>query len=205
MKMKKTNDIMNMLHVAQPKVRHSGLGNISKLVFDVSLCIHTIAIGHMCPFPFYPSHTVSSQARDNKTRAAAVPAGVAERAQARAERKARKEAAGADAMEEDDEETVKTEKDLMLENGGAGVYSCDFTKHWQLADPSWRTDAVPEIMDGKNIADFIDPNIEEMLAELEAEEDELLRLEGEAMDDEEDEEELDTDEEEAVAEIKVPL
>jgi len=160
MKMKKTNDIMNMLHVAQPK------------------------------------------ARDNKTRAAAVPAGVAERAQARAERKARKEAAGADAMEEDDEETVKTEKDLMLENGGAGVYSCDFTKHWQLADPSWRTDAVPEIMDGKNIADFIDPNIEEMLAELEAEEDELLRLEGEAMDDEEDEEELDTDEEEAVAEIK---
>jgi nucleolar GTP-binding protein len=90
----------------------------------------------------------------------------------------------------------------MLANGGAGVYACDFTKHWDLADPSWRTDAVPEIMDGKNIADFIDPDIEEMLAELEAEEEELLKLEGNMVEDDDDDGALDSDEEDAVQEIK---
>ena len=127
LKTKKTDDIMNMLHVAQPK------------------------------------------ARDSKARPAAVPEGVAEKAAAKKARKARMAEGGADAMEEDDDEAARmTEKDLMLANGGAGVYACDFTKHWELADPSWRTDAIPEIMDGKNIADYVDPDIEEMLAELEA-------------------------------------
>jgi hypothetical protein len=37
-------------------------------------------------------------------------------------------------------------------------------------------------MDGKNIADFVDPDIEEKLAALEAEEERLLRLEAEEMD-----------------------
>ena len=42
--------------------------------------------------------------------------------------------------------------------------------HWQLKDESWKSDIIPEIMDGKNIADFIDPDIMAKLEELEAEE-----------------------------------
>lgn len=39
----------------------------------------------------------------------------------------------------------------------------------------WKWDEIPQIMDGHNIADFIDPNIEERLAQLEAEEAEYER------------------------------
>jgi nucleolar GTP-binding protein len=55
--------------------------------------------------------------------------------------------------------TRKTEKDLMIENGGAGVYSMDMKKDYLLADDTWKYDAVPEIRDGKNVGDFIDPDI----------------------------------------------
>ena len=39
-----------------------------------------------------------------------------------------------------------------------------------LANPEWKMDRMPEIMDGKNIADFIDPDIAEKLEALEREE-----------------------------------
>lgn len=42
-----------------------------------------------------------------------------------------------------------------------------FTAEWDLTDPSWRYDAIPEIVDGKNVLDYIDPDILEKLAELE--------------------------------------
>jgi nucleolar GTP-binding protein len=41
------------------------------------------------------------------------------------------------------------------------------TAEWDLKDPSWRYDAIPEILDGRNVADFIDPDIMAKLAELE--------------------------------------
>ena len=44
-----------------------------------------------------------------------------------------------------------------------------------LKDPSWKYDIMPVIWDGKNVADFIDPEIEEKLLALEREEDELMR------------------------------
>ena len=46
-----------------------------------------------------------------------------------------------------------------------------------LANPEWKMDRMPEIMDGKNIADFIDPDIAEKLEALEREE-EKLQAEG---------------------------
>lgn len=46
-------------------------------------------------------------------------------------------------------------------------------KHYDLKDPSWRYDIMPEIMDGHNIADFIDPDIDAKLAEIEREEEQL--------------------------------
>eukprot|EP01056_Protomagalhaensia_sp_Gyna25_P000054 Protomagalhaensia_sp_Gyna_25__53@NODE_1025_length_2272_cov_35_005374_g817_i0_p1_GENE_NODE_1025_length_2272_cov_35_005374_g817_i0NODE_1025_length_2272_cov_35_005374_g817_i0_p1_ORF_typecomplete_len726_score151_87NOG1_N/PF17835_1/1e66NOG1/PF06858_14/5_7e26FeoB_N/PF02421_18/2_1e24FeoB_N/PF02421_18/8_6e03NOGCT/PF08155_11/1_6e22MMR_HSR1/PF01926_23/8_9e18Ras/PF00071_22/3_7e03Ras/PF00071_22/3_5e07AIG1/PF04548_16/9_1e07Arf/PF00025_21/4_7e06GTP_EFTU/PF00009_27/0_00015MnmE_helical/PF12631_7/4_9e05RsgA_GTPa len=62
------------------------------------------------------------------------------------------------------------EQDLQELYGGAGVYDIDDRKHWDLENEEWAYDQLPEFYDGKNIADFIDPDIEEKLRELEAEE-----------------------------------
>jgi nucleolar GTP-binding protein len=112
----------------------------------------------------------------------------------------------------------RTEKDLMIENGGAGVYSqvsihththththtflfththknyhtqthtsClsykhththtpththtqDMRKLYLLKDDQWKWDAMPEIWEGKNVVDFVDPDIEARLQQLEEEE-----------------------------------
>lgn len=67
----------------------------------------------------------------------------------------------------------KLARDIEAENGGAGVYNIDLKSSYILANPEWRYDVIPEIMDGKNIADFIDPEIEEKLRRLEEEEEAL--------------------------------
>lgn len=86
-----------------------------------------------------------------------------------------------------------TEKQLMLANGGAGVYVCDYRKYYQLEDDEWRWDAIPEIMDGKNVMDFYDADIEDRLRRLEEEEAELER-QGAYAPEESDEDDLDEDE-----------
>jgi nucleolar GTP-binding protein len=43
-----------------------------------------------------------------------------------------------------------------------------------VSHEDWRYDAVPEIMDGMNVADWVDADIDRKLAELEAEEEALL-------------------------------
>ena len=50
-------------------------------------------------------------------------------------------------------------------------------ENYLLADDDWKTDIMPEILDGKNVADFIDPDIAEKLEALEREE-ERLEAEG---------------------------
>ena len=54
------------------------------------------------------------------------------------------------------------------------MYSCDESKRYLLEDAGWRRDIVPEIMDGHNIADFVDPDIDAKLEALEREEDAAL-------------------------------
>ncbi len=68
----------------------------------------------------------------------------------------------------------KTQKERMWEGGGPGVYSADFREYYDLKNKDWRFDAIPEIMDGKNIADFVDPDIEKRLEDLENEEKQIL-------------------------------
>ena len=46
-------------------------------------------------------------------------------------------------------------------------------ENYILENDEWKFDIMPEIMDGKNIADFIDPDIEEKLEALEREEERL--------------------------------
>lgn len=99
------------------------------------------------------------QPRDSRERGPSIPETVA------AEKEARM--AGAP------KEKKRTEKDLMWENGGPGVYSQDQRKLYLLKDDEWKWDAIPEIWEGKNVADFIDPDIEEKLRLLEEEEEQL--------------------------------
>ena len=84
-------------------------------------------------------------------------------------------------------------------NGGAGVYNVDLKDSYLLADDSWKHDKVPEFFLGRNVVDFVDPDIEAKLAELE-EEDERLQTEG-FYDEEEDIE----DDEEATIRMKAQL
>ncbi|CAG8437906.1 16802_t:CDS:10 [Acaulospora morrowiae] len=68
----------------------------------------------------------------------------------------------------------KLERDLEAEGGGPGVYNVDLKKKYMLKNPDWKYDVIPEIMDGKNVADFVDPDIEEKLDALEREEERLM-------------------------------
>lgn len=65
------------------------------------------------------------------------------------------------------------ERDRERLGGGPGVYKTDTTRYYLLRNPEWKSDIIPEIMDGKNIADFVDPDIMERLMALEAEEEGL--------------------------------
>lgn len=86
-----------------------------------------------------------------------------------------------------------TEKQLMLAQGGAGVYSCDYRKYYTLEDDEWKFDTIPEIMDGKNVMDFFDTDIEDRLRMLDAEEAEL-EASGAYAPEEDDEEDIDEEE-----------
>ena len=86
-----------------------------------------------------------------------------------------------------------TEKQLMQNNGGAGVYSCDYRKYYLLEEDEWKTDIIPEFMDGKNVMDFFSADIESRLNNLEAEEKEL-EDKGAYAPEESDEEDLDEEE-----------
>lgn len=67
-----------------------------------------------------------------------------------------------------------TVKDIQEEQGGAGVFSIPLQEHFvDLEKEEWRYDIMPEMMDGKNILDFVDPDILEKLEELEKEEEML--------------------------------
>jgi len=103
----------------------------------------------------------------------------------------------------DDVPRRKTARELMWENGGPGVWAPDYREQYDLADPEWRFDAVPQILDGKNIADYVDPEVDARLALLEEEEEQLAR-EREAADMEraDDDESLDEMEKAQVAEIR---
>lgn len=80
-------------------------------------------------------------------------------------------------------------KDIEQQNGGAGVYNVDLKADYLLENPEWKYDKVPEVLDGKNVYDYIDPDIDAKLDELEKEEE---RLQAEGYYDEDEEE---TDEE----------
>lgn len=56
-------------------------------------------------------------------------------------------------------------------------------EHYILPE-EWKYDLIPEIMNGKNIADFVDPDIWEKLEEIEREEDLIMDMENLKMEEE---------------------
>lgn len=96
--------------------------------------------------------------RDNKARPAVIPASVLAKKQQQAD-KARKR---------------KLERDIEVEEGDD--YVLDLQKNYSEIPEEERHDPIPEFWEGHNIADYIDPDIFEKLAELEREEE--LRVEG---------------------------
>jgi len=78
----------------------------------------------------------------------------------------------------------------------------DWKKKYQLKNPEWRFDIMPEIMDGHNIADFIDPEILEKLEELEKEEELREQESANTMDADEDDIELTEEQQDTVKQIR---
>ncbi|KAF9027631.1 P-loop containing nucleoside triphosphate hydrolase protein [Hymenopellis radicata] len=103
--------------------------------------------------------------------------------------------------DKNDPERRRLQKDIELEEGGPGVFNINMKQDYLLKDPSWKEDIIPEIMDGKNIADFIDPDIAEKLEALEREE-EKLQAEGFY---DSDEDIFDSDDEREAEEAQVSL
>ncbi|KAI0815762.1 P-loop containing nucleoside triphosphate hydrolase protein [Xylaria sp. FL0064] len=68
-------------------------------------------------------------------------------------------------------------RDVEEANGGAGVFNVDLKADYLLENPEWKYDKIPEVFDGKNIYDYVDPDIEAKLQALE-EEEEKLEAEG---------------------------
>jgi len=141
-------------------------------------------------------HVATPRPRDNKKREAFIPQEVLERR--------------AQQPQQMDEEDEKPQAIITI--GGPSAFDVgpdfdpqihdteDLRDFYTLKDGEWKYDNIPEIMDGKNIADFIDPDIEELLDRLEAEELEQLELLESEMD--EDDIELTEEEKALLAEVK---
>lgn len=118
-------------------------------------------------------HVAQPKARDDVVRAPFIPDVIKERKK----------------YDRDDPDRKKLLRDTELEEGGPGVFNINikrklpsvylmhlltrYTEDYILANPEWKMDIMPEIMNGKNVADFIDPDIAEKLEALEREEEKL--------------------------------
>ena len=131
-------------------------------------------------------HVAEPKTRDTKTRPAFIPAKVLE---VRERKKAAMDVEDGDESDEDaiddDEETemvpgyestliskklqkkLKTERDIELALGDD--YILDLQKNYDLPDNE-KYDVIPEVWNGKNVADYVDPDIMAKLEALEKEE-----------------------------------
>jgi len=73
-------------------------------------------------------------------------------------------------LREDAEKRPKVATERDLEIALDDEYILDLRKTWDLKNPEEAADVIPEIWEGKNIADFVDPDIMEKLEKLEQEE-----------------------------------
>lgn len=119
--------------------------------------------------------------RDNKERKPLIPDSVVQ------ERKNREKSVKKVETEQDFDKTLKYGeeslinrsvsknriKELMDQKGGDGVFYVPDRDHFILENPDWNDDVWPEIMDGKNVFDFVDKDIKQKLEKLIKEEEAL--------------------------------
>lgn len=129
--------------------------------------------------------TVPTAKRDNRQRPANIPESVvksqeAEKYETEFEKANKsKDEALLDFLrygeDEGHEKKIKVNKfkELIESKGGDGVFYLPDREHFILENPDWKDDVMPEIMDGKNIFDYIDVDIKEKLQRLEEEEERL--------------------------------
>jgi nucleolar GTP-binding protein len=130
-------------------------------------------------------HVAMPQKRDDVERKAFIPEGVKDRVK----------------YDKNDPNRRRVERDDEVEMENLGIYSSDvrskcelvqstdiadmIAENYLLAVDSWKHDIMPEFLNGKNVADFIDPDIAEKLEALEREEEALEAQGFYASDDEE--------------------
>jgi len=105
-------------------------------------------------------HLAEPKKRDNIERPPFIPTAILQKKEAKMELEIEKE-------------KRKTERDLELELGRD--YTIDLRKTWDIKNNEEKYDSIPEIWNGHNVADYIDPDIMQKLDELEAEEDRLMQ------------------------------
>ena len=91
-------------------------------------------------------------------------------------------------------------KEVIEANGGIGVYYFPQREEFKLENPDWKYDVWPEIMDGKNVYDFVDKDILKKVEALEQEE-LLIKEKGLGLDDDE----MKDDDEEESSELSEDL
>ncbi|KAG7891925.1 hypothetical protein KL936_001868 [Ogataea polymorpha] len=106
-------------------------------------------------------HVARPQARDDVERVPFIP----------------EEAKKLDRYDPLDPNRRKLARDIEAENGGPGVFNINLKEKYLLEDEEWKNDVMPEILDGRNVYDFLDPEISAKLQALE-EEEERLEKEG---------------------------
>jgi len=147
-------------------------------------------------------HVAMPAPRDNKVRAPTIPERVLNK-QVDMEEQLSTQDIMLKKLEERIAEDI-ADKELWARGEVPGMNSNAWKEGYMLADDSWKFDKIPEVIDGMNIADFLDPDIMEKLDELEKEEDERLeKLEADrirAM--EEDSSDLDEDQKALATEIE---
>lgn len=119
-------------------------------------------------------HVAQPAPRDHSARPAHIPESV---------RKARE--MQVDNVREQEEEE---DEEAHLPSWLKGFNDLRMQKKYKLANPEWKLDIIPEILDGKNILDFVDSDILSRMDELEAEEE---ARENADMDDDDEDEDLD--------------
>mmetsp|Transcript_26169 Transcript_26169/g.55209 ORF Transcript_26169/g.55209 Transcript_26169/m.55209 type:complete len:729 (-) Transcript_26169:178-2364(-) len=224
---KESGSNTSMLHMSN--VSEEGVSNVKNHACDKLLAarVDSRVSGNKVDSVMNRLRVAYPTARDGVTREAFIPESVLKEREERANEsgdKKNKSRAGYAPTVNDDEEydetppesedemmnggsssnpKKKTARELMWENGGPGVWAPDYREQYDLADPDWRFDAIPQILDGKNIADYVDPDIDAKLQLLE-EEEERLAAEYDAanMERMDDEESLDEMEKAQVNEIR---
>lgn len=118
-------------------------------------------------------HVAVPVARDERERPAFIPKSVQDKEAMEQAPPTKEERASIQLREALEQE--EREEEMWARGEVPYMNSKLWRERWQLENPEWKFDIIPEIIDGKTIFDFVDPEIEKMLEELEREENERIQ------------------------------